>query len=78
MACINPDGTLTKIARAVLTALNPPKSPYQVSVAAGLPLYRVRATLRETAAAGLIITTADDLVGLTDKGVEVLELSSEE
>jgi hypothetical protein len=69
---------LTKIAHAVLTALNPPKSAYQVSVAAGVPLYRVRATLRETAAAGLIVTMADELIGLTDKGLEVLELSGED
>ena len=78
MACINPDGTLTRIARAVLTALNPPKSAEQVAIVSGVPLYRVRASLRETAAAGLVAEVAGALVGLTDKGVEVLELSGED
>jgi predicted transcriptional regulator len=77
VACINPDGTLTLVAQAVLTALEPPRSAEEASAKAGYPLYRVRATLRETLAAQLIEETAGRY-GLTDKGREVLELSAEE
>lgn len=77
MACINPDGTLTKIAQAVLTTLDTPKTASQAAVDAGVPLYRVRATLRETGAAGLVAIVIEDRFGLTEKGLEVLELSGE-
>ncbi len=77
MACINPDGTLTLVAQAVLTALDPPRSPEDAAMVAGFPLYRVRATLRETLAHGLL-EEADGRYGLTDKGREVLELSRED
>lgn len=77
MACINPDGTLTLVAQAVLTSLDPPRTIEDAAATAGFPLYRVRATFRETQAAGLI-EAHDDRYGLTDKGREVLELSAED
>jgi hypothetical protein len=78
MACINPDGTLTKIAEAVLTTLATPKTAVQAAADAGVPLYRARATLRETGAAGLVTIVIEDRFGLTEKGLEVLELSGEQ
>lgn len=82
MACLNPDGTLTRFARAVLETLAVhPASAAAIARERGLPLYRIRATLRETATAGLIESTpgpipaSDDAVWrLTALGSEALEL----
>lgn len=73
MACINPDGTLTAVAAQVLTLLQVPHHPDALAAAAGLPLYRVRATLRETGRAGLIAETPAGW-RLTEAGHEALEL----
>ena len=77
MACINPDGTLSVVAYRVLSALTRPSKPEALARAAGVPLYRVRSTLRETGAAGLIAPVDGGYV-LTDKGREVLELAEVE
>jgi hypothetical protein len=55
MPCLNPDGTLTRFAHAVLSRLDAgPAGAAAIASASALPLYRIRATIRETAAAGLI------------------------
>lgn len=54
MACINPDGTLTPSAQAVLKAAETPCSPAEIAKAANLPLFRVRSSLRELVEAGLL------------------------
>jgi hypothetical protein len=77
MACINPDGTLSVVAHRVLSALTRPLTPEALAAAAGVPLYRVRGTVRETSAAGLI-EAVDGGWLLTDKGREVLELAEVE
>ena len=77
MACINPDGTLSVVAHRVLSALTRPLAPEALAQAAGVPLYRVRGTLRETGAAGLIEQVEGGYL-LTDKGREVLELAEVE
>lgn len=77
MACINPDGTLSVVAHRVLSALTRPLSAEALATASGFPLYRVRGTLRETGAAGLI-ELVDGGYRLTDKGREVLELAEVE
>ena len=78
MACINPDGTLTQVAAWVLSALLAhPAGTEGLAALTGLPLYRVRGTVRETGAAGLIESGPDGWQ-LTDKGREVLELSLED
>lgn len=81
MACINPDGTLTEVARRSLTLLAVPHTAAQLAEAAGLPVWRVRATLRETGRAKLIACLdpeADDPAWqLTELGVEALELSQD-
>ncbi|HET8727935.1 MAG TPA: hypothetical protein VFO41_10520 [Alphaproteobacteria bacterium] len=73
MACINPDGTLSEVAKAVLTLLRHPHEPTRLAAAAGLPLYRVRATLRETGRARLVSEEAG-VYRLTELGEEALEL----
>lgn len=71
MACINPDGTLTPTAQAVVAALENPRSPRDIGQAAGLPIYRVRATLRELVEADLA-NEQDGLYNLTESGKERL------
>ena len=76
MACINPDGTLSTVARALLELLATRHGAEQAAVALGLPLYRVRATARELTRAGLIAGAADGLVR-TPLGREALDLDAE-
>lgn len=77
MACINPDGTLTEVARRVLADMARRgaafAAPEEIAAAAGLPLHRVRATVRETGRAKLI---EGDGAGwrLTELGREALDL----
>ena len=59
MACINPDGTLSPSGRRMLSILPRLSDPEPMSIEtlsqqSGLPLYRVRASLREFLAAGLV------------------------
>ena len=68
MACINPDGTLTPTAKTVLAALQTPSTPADLARHANLPIYRVRSTVRELIAAGLVLE-ADGKYQLSDSGV---------
>ena len=79
MACINPDGTLTDIARSVLEQLRIPRTAEQAAAAVGLPLYRVRATFRETGRAGLIRPSEPESAAhlLTELGEEALALDAD-
>ena len=81
MACINPDGTLTEVAKRSLTLLAVPHTSARLAEAAGLPLWRVRATLRETGRAKLVACldpdAADPSWQLTELGAEALELSQD-
>ncbi len=54
MACINPDGTLTPSAKAVLKALDFSSSPADLALRTQLPLFRIRGVLRELSEAGLL------------------------
>ena len=54
MACISSQGELSDSARKMLAALPTPSTPEQVASRTSLPLFRVRAGLREMAEAGLI------------------------
>ena len=77
MACLNPDGTLTAIARAVLGAVETGViGESALAQMADIPLWRLRASLREISAVGLIQATGEGHI-LTDKGREVLALSRE-
>jgi predicted transcriptional regulator len=77
MACLNPDGTLTAIARAVLDAVEAGiAGEVALAQAANIPLWRLRASLREIGAVGLIEAAGEGHM-LTDKGREVLALSRE-
>lgn len=57
MACVNSDGTITSTARAVLKAAQQPATAEEIAAATGLPLYRIRGSLRELVDAGLLMLT---------------------
>ena len=54
MACVNNQGELSDSARRMLTVLQHPATPEDVASRTELPLFRVRAGLREMAEAGLV------------------------
>ena len=76
MACINPDGTLSAVARALLQLLETPHTAEASAQALELPLFRIRATVRELSRAGLIDQTAEGL-SRTALGGEALILDAE-
>jgi DNA-binding IclR family transcriptional regulator len=65
---VNPDGTVTPSAIAILTALRSADTAELIAPLAGLPLFRVRSALRELVAAGLVIAD-DGRHRLTDAGL---------
>ena len=67
MACVNPDGTVSPSAKAILAALDRAATPEQVAADAKLPLFRVRSALRELAQAGLV-EAAEGGHALTEEG----------
>lgn len=73
MACVNPDGTLAPSAQSILKALRDgPAGAETLARQAGLPLYRVRSSMRELVEAGLV-TEADGVYALTDAGKSQLK-----
>lgn len=57
MACISPQGELSESARNILTALATPLTSEEVASRTSLPLFRVRAGLREMAESELVTLT---------------------
>lgn len=74
MACINPDGSLTRPGRALLTALQRPVDLARASSDSGIPLYRVRSVIRELLEAGLV-SVEGELYKITGPGMEKLQNS---
>jgi len=73
MACINPDGTLAPSAQSILTALRGGAAKAEtLAQQAGLPLFRVRSSMRELVQAGLV-TEQEGAYALTDAGSERLK-----
>ena len=54
MGCVNGQGELSDSARRMLMAMEHPAKPEDVAERTGLPLFRVRAGLREMGEAGLV------------------------
>lgn len=67
MACMSADGTLTEQAKLVLAALQTPLTPERVAAATELALFRIRGSLRELVAAGLLVQIGDSYQ-ITDAG----------
>jgi predicted transcriptional regulator len=53
MACINPDGTVTKRAKTLLNAILSAATAEEIAKSTGFPLYWVRIVLRELVEPGL-------------------------
>lgn len=82
MPCLNPDGTLTRTAHALLTGLETAMCAAPALAAqTGLPLWRVRSSLRELRGHDLVEVAMSEAEGddashrLTETGREVLDLS---
>lgn len=71
MACINADGSLTPIAKKVLTALQSPGTAIEISERSGVPLYRVRSSFRELTQLGAM-QVANDTYQISDYGRQLL------
>lgn len=54
MACVDPEGRLSPVARKVLAAIAGGADVPEVAQLAAVPVFRVRASLRELAEAGLL------------------------
>lgn len=72
MACVDDRGALTPVAAAILRALGEGASAAVVAGSAGLPLYRVRAGLRELLEAGLVRERDEGTYARTERGAERL------
>lgn len=59
MPCISADGTLTVQAKLVLAALRTPLTPENLAATTDLALFRIRSSLRELVAAGLLEQIGD-------------------
>jgi len=71
MGCVNPDGTMTGVAQRVLRSLEDGATVQEAAQAASVPIYRVRASLRELEQAGLAYLR-DGAWTLTEEGRSVL------
>ena len=76
MACISPDGKPTESGLKMLRALQLGMgSPEKIAKEGGVPLFKVRSSLRELTQAGLVIEK-DDTYELSPKGIELLDTFS--
>ncbi|MGC8816232.1 MAG: hypothetical protein ACP5PX_00200 [Candidatus Hadarchaeum sp.] len=73
MACISPDGKPTESGRKILLALAESRTPEEVAKETNLPLFRVRAGLRELVEAGLVREEQGKYL-LTDSGRRAADL----
>jgi predicted transcriptional regulator len=72
MACIQPDGLLTRCGESVLLAMWAPANLEYVAKECRVPLFRVRAAAREFLDAGFIRKNGDQYV-VTASGIEKME-----
>ena len=70
MACVNPDGSLSESAKALLSILDSPMTPPDIAVKLGQPLFKVRSSLREMAGAGLVKEEGESY-SVTDEGKQM-------
>jgi predicted methyltransferase len=71
MGCVNPDGTLSTQAEAILRVLVNPTELEVVARETGLPLYRVRSAVRELTEANLVQQT-EGIFRATSTGLELI------
>lgn len=73
MACIDADGNLTRSAELILLALQRVTAAEEVAGETGLPLFRVRAAMRELQRAGLLTALDGERFRVTARGIGKLE-----
>jgi predicted transcriptional regulator len=73
MACIDADGNLTRSAELILLALQRAAAAEEVAGETGLPLFRVRAAMRELQRAGLLAALDGQRFQVTARGIAKLE-----
>jgi predicted transcriptional regulator len=73
MACVNPDGSITESAKALLAVIGNPLTPEEISKKLGQPLFKVRSSLREMTGADLV-EQQDDKFVITEKGREKISV----
>jgi len=54
MPCVNPDGSITDSAKALLKVIESPLTAEEISKKVGQPLFKIRSSLREMVDAELI------------------------
>ncbi len=62
MACVNPDGTISPSAKALLKALETPLGVEEIAARLGSPLFKIRSSLREMLEAGLVVVQGDKYI----------------
>jgi DNA-binding IclR family transcriptional regulator len=72
MACLTPDGTLTRSAQAVLEAIGKGATEQQILDATGVARFQVRSLLRDMTKANLVACGEDGAYSLTDQGADLL------
>lgn len=72
MACIQPDGSLSRSGELILLALHTPATPAEVAGETGLPLFLIRAAMREFMQAEYV-EKVEDRYRLTPKGEAACE-----
>ncbi|HID30774.1 MAG TPA: ArsR family transcriptional regulator [Desulfobacterales bacterium] len=72
MACVEPDGFLTRCGEFLLLAVWKPATCEAVAARAGVPLFRVRGGVRELCEAGLLEKIEEGYV-ITPMGMKKME-----
>jgi predicted transcriptional regulator len=71
MACINPDGTPSPSAKALLKILDRQLTAEEIAKGLGQPLFVIRSSLREMVGSGLI-SMQENKYTITDAGKSML------
>jgi DNA-binding IclR family transcriptional regulator len=72
MACLNPDGTLTSSAQAVLACIGEGADEQQIVAATGVARFQVRSLLRDMTKANLVRCDEGGIYTLTEQGADLL------
>ncbi len=72
MGCINVNGTMTRSGELILLALRTPMTPEEAAKETGVPLFKIRSSIREFLAARLV-QAVDDKFQTTPDGLARVE-----
>ncbi len=72
MGCINVNGTMTRSGELILLALRTPMTPEEAAKETGVPLFKIRSSIREFLAARLV-QAVDDKFQTTPDGLVRVE-----